>query len=555
MPTLDWHDKDKDVKASKEVRFRLLTEVSEYSYGDKNTGNMIVHGDNLEALKALLPYYKGRVKCIYIDPPYNTGNIFDSYDDNLEYSIWLSLIYPRVELLYQFLTDDGSLWLQIDDRQLENIKLILNELFGKNNFLNMISVKTKIAGVSGSYLGNTLQNNVEYILGYAKNVHEFTLFERPCKKTELLKYIQLMDISQKSWKYTNVMISSGVEKFEKDIVDGYGNKISIFSHSGYEFKNIKNLADELYDGDIKKAYYENIDRIFDSTNAQSSIRARVMMETKDIDSDLLSIVYVPQSGKNANHSTRLFYKGPKRRLFTWLSDTVIHEGNLYYKTDNIGNLWDDFQYNNLTKEGDCIFPNGKKPEKLVQRILSMCTIPGDIVLDSYLGSGTTSSVAQKMNRNYIGIEIGDHAITHIVPRMQKVINGEQGGISKDERWEGGGGYKFYRLGDPLYDDDGLLNKNVNVKELGAFIFYKETQTSIPENSAPPFLGTVDCISYYLLYSSDKDTCLNLASYKALKAINGKKVIYADICRMSAKKLKEEQIEFKQIPYDLIKLGR
>ena len=196
-----------------------------------------------------------------------------------------------------------------------------------------------------------------------------------------------------------------------------------------------------------------------------------------------------------------------------------------------------------------------KPERLIERVLQLATNKGDIVLDSFLGSGTTAAVAHKMGRRYVGVEIGEQAVTHVVPRLQKVIEGEQGGISKSENWQGGGGFKFYRLGEALYDNNGLLNKNVKAQELGAFIFYKETQTSIDNTMSLPFLGNNDDVSYYLLFDSEKDTSLNMRTLKALNLKEGKKVIYADMCKLSKKALIDNKIEFKQIPYDVAKLGR
>lgn len=509
MPTLDWLGKDKAIKASKEVRFRLLTEVPEYSYGDKNTGNMIVHGDNLEALKALLPYYKGRVKCIYIDPPYNTGSAFEQYDDNLEHSIWLSMMYPRLELLHDFLREDGSIWISIDDDEQAYLKSIVDEIFGRNNFVGSIIWEKADSPRMDAKL---LSSRHDYILVYAKHLEQITFHRIAIEDKESLAHYNKVDNNGKKY-YLKPLRAMGKN-------------------------DSRALRPNLYFGmnapDGSIVYPVRADGIDGSWR----------WSQKKISDNLDKLEWV-----KGRKGWSLYYKIFADEHMERPPETI------WFNKDVGSNRTSKIEVNSF------IVNNGRpfstpKPERLIKRIIEISTDSDcDIVMDTFLGSGTTAAVAQKMNRHFIGVELEDTAFTHVVPRLQKVVDGEQGGISKAEKWEGGGGYKFYRLGDPLYDDNGLLNKNVNVKELGAFIFYKETQTSIPENSAPPFLGTVDGISYYLLYSSDKDTCLNLASYKALKAINGKKVIYADICRMSAKKLKEEQIEFKQIPYDLIKLGR
>ena len=554
MPTLDWLGKDKAIKASKEVRFRLLTEVPEYSYGDKNTGNMIVHGDNLEALKALLPYYNGMVKCIYIDPPYNTGSAFVQYDDNLEHSIWLSMMYPRLELLREFLREDGSIWISIDDREYANLKLICDEIFGLNCFVSNISWQRTYSTRNDS---KGIVNEVEHILVYSSQP-DWQPHKLPRTDDMNSKY-KNPDNDVQSWTSSDAFAADANthQGMVYAIQHPFTGKLiypSRSAHWRYKQEDMLKIMRGWCEYELKDLHDEH-ERAVVCGISDSEVRPGIM-----------AIVLTKSLAESAKMAKEVYDRGQWPRFYF----TRGGKGGVRRKTyiTNVGgklptNLWpyvDTGHTDEAKKEILALFTNQSpfdtpKPERLLKRVLFLASDPGDIVMDTFLGSGTTAAVAQKMNRHFIGVELEDTAFTHVVPRLQKVVDGEQGGISKAEKWEGGGGYKFYRLGDPLYDDDGLLNKSVNVKELGAFIFYKETQTSIPENSAPPFLGTVDGISYYLLYSSDKDTCLNLASYKALKAIDGKKVIYADICRMSAKKLKEEQIEFKQIPYDLIKLGR
>ena len=470
---------------------RILLEDPTKSYHAKHRtskkdifDNRLIFGDNLLALKALEQEFTGKVKCIYIDPPYNTGSAFEHYDDGIEHSIWLGLMRDRMELLYKLLTKDGCILVQIDVNEMAHLKIIMDELFGRPNLINIISCKTKIAGVSGSHLGNSLQDNVEYILFYAKDITYFSLRKRPMKRMELMNYITMMKLNDKSWKYVQVAKELGREIEIKRFKDGYDGEIVLYKHENYEFCPISKIAEEKFGGDIKKAYYTYVDKIFDTTNAQSSIRERVMKEAIGLDTDLISIKYVPKTGKNANSLIQLFYKGSQRRLFTWLKDTVVFENDEIYKRDNIGNLWDDLQYNNLTKEGDVQFPNGKKPEALISRIIEMCTEKGDRVLDSFAGSGTTGAVAHKMGRRWIMVELGEHCHTHILPRLKKVIDGEDsGGITQSAGWKGGGGFRYYRLAPSLLQKDKwgnwIINKEYNAEMLAAAVCKLEGFTYDP----------------------------------------------------------------------------
>lgn len=204
-------------------------------------------------------------------------------------------------------------------------------------------------------------------------------------------------------------------------------------------------------------------KILRTTNAQTSIRTKVIEETEEFGGKgMFSIEYTPIKGKNAGKLTRFYYKD--NNLVAWLKDVVDTDGKLIYKLDNSGNLWDDIQYNNLTKEGNVQFPNGKKPESLVGRIIEMLSVDGDIVLDSFLGSGTTSATAHKLNRKWIGIELGEHCYTHCIPRLNAVIDGtDNGGITKDVNWQGGGGYKFYELAPSLIEKDKYGNPVISSK--------------------------------------------------------------------------------------------
>lgn len=255
-----------------------------------------------------------------------------------------------------------------------------------------------------------------------------------------------------SWKYTSVFLDEGEKQYIASTVDGDGNEIKIFEHKNYILKSIGQVAKDESITE-KEVYYRYAGRIIRTTMPQSSIRPRVMKKLQEMDysNDLISIEYVPKTGKNKGTVYTQYYKGDKYNLFAWLSDVLEEKDGVYYKKTMQGTYWDcTAGTKNLTKEGKVEFPNGKKPESLIERILSMTTTEGELVLDSFLGSGTTAAVAQKMNRKWIGIELGEHAYSHCKIRLDRVISGEDtGGISKDINWKGGGGYHFYELAPSL----------------------------------------------------------------------------------------------------------
>lgn len=437
----------------KVIEPRILMEDREKSYGDPRSENMLIHGDNLVALQALQQDFYGSIKCIYIDPPYNTGSAFEHYDDNLEHSIWLSLMRKRLILLRELLSEEGTIWIQIDDEEQAYLKVLCDEVFGRGNFVNMISVNMKnIAGVSGGGEDKRLKKNCEYILIYAKDYSLLPLFNGPYVYTEISDLVQQYAEEGKSWKYTSVLVEPGEKEYCGSTVDGDGNEIKVYLRKNPVMMSIKQVATR--DGITEKEAYKKYGiSIFQTTNAQSSIRTRVMeyRNENSIAEDLISIEYVPRTGKNRGTVYEQFYKGDKCRLFVWLKDTSEMIDGELFKKDLQGTYWDmNAWMKNLTKEGSVEFGNGKKPEQLIRQIFEMTTKPGDWVLDSFLGSGTTAAVATKMDRKWVGIELGNHAYTHCKVRLDRIVNGEDvGGITKAVNWEGGSGYHFYELAPSL----------------------------------------------------------------------------------------------------------
>lgn len=470
---------------------RILIENKEYSYGEPETGilpngkpwngNMLIHGDNLLALKALEQDYAGQVKCIYIDPPYNTGQAFEYYDDGLEVSIWLSLMYQRLELLKNLLAKDGVIFVQIDDNYMSHLRLIMNELFGKSAYINTITVKTKeTSGASGGGEDRRLKKNIEFILCYGKE--NFMKFNDVYQETELSNYLEDMRVENKSFKYTTVFISTGEKTYYKTIKDGSNQDIIIYKHTNYQTKSVKKIAEENAISEIE-VYNLYFDRICTTENAQTSIRTRVQ-EATDTENSLYSIEYIPISGKNKGKKTEVLFIGEQKRLVSWFKNVAEQKRNYVFKKEKVGTFWDGFNWNNVTREGGVRFPKGQKPEMLIQRIIELSTNENDIVLDSFLGSGTTAAVAQKMGRRYIGIELGNHAYTHCVPRLKMVTDGtDQGGISKAQNWKGGSGFKFYELAPSLLKKDKfgnlVINKEYNADMLAAAMAKQEGYTYQP----------------------------------------------------------------------------
>ena len=440
-----------------EVEPRILLHDPSKDYGDPDSENMLIHGDNLLALKALEQQYAGQVKCIYIDPPYNTGAAFEYYDDNLEHSIWLRLMRARLTILRNLLSMDGTIWIQIDDEEQAYIKVLCDEVFGRSNFINMISINMKnIAGASGGGEDKRLKKNCEYILAYARDYSLLPLFNGPYAYTEMSELIQQYIDEGKSWKYTTVLLEPGEKEYYGSTVDGDGNEIKVYLRKNPVMMSIKQVAKR--DGITEKEAYKKYGvSIFQTTNAQSSIRTRIMDYRREegIVEDVISIEYIPKTGKNRGTVYEQFYKGDKCRLFVWLRDTSeVIDGKLF-KKDLQGTYWDmNAWMKNVAKEGGVDFPDGKKPEQLVGQIIEMTTSPGELVLDSFLGSGTTAAAAHKLNRSWIGIEMGNHAYSHCKVRLDRVIdNDDPRGITSSANWQGGGGYKFYELAPTLIVKD------------------------------------------------------------------------------------------------------
>lgn len=501
MPILDWLNKDKAVTTAQQVPYRLLESVAELSVGDTDSGNMLIQGDNLEALKSLLPLYAGKVKCIYIDPPYNTKSAFEHYDDNLEHSVWLSMMYPRLELLRELLSEDGSIWVSIDDNEAHYLKVIMDEVFGRTNFITSVIWRKNYAPKSSA---KHLSEDHDYLLLYAKNGVKWipNLMPRTAKQNKAYKN---MDNDPRGpWRPNNLAARN------------------FYSRGTY---SVTCPSGRVIEGPPKGSYW------------------RVSPEKfKELDED--GRIWWGKDGNNVP-APKIFLSEVKQGVTPqtfWNFDEV---GHTQAAKKEIVSLFNEDVFGT------------PKPEKLMQRVLQIGSNEHDLVLDSFLGSGTTTAVAHKMNRRYIGIEMGDHAVTHCQPRLQKVIDGEQGGISKTVEWQGGGGFNFFRLGEPVFDEYGHIRERVSFAAFAQYLWFLETGTPLTEKPSTPFLGEHNGKGYYLLYNGilgdrrpQGGNVLTSPVLAGLPVFDGPKVIFGESSRLGNARLQRENISFRQIPYEV-----
>jgi len=499
MPLLRWLTRDADIHAATHAPYRLLEEVAKQSYGDRDTGNMLIQGDNLDALKALLPYYAGKVKCIFIDPPYNTKSAFEHYDDNLEHTQWLAMMYPRLELLRSLLAEDGSIWVTIDDNEAHYLKVIMDEIFGRKNFIAEVIWQKRTSRENRAAIGSSHDT----ILVYAS-------------------------MEAKKWKQYRNLLAPNDKGYGNPDNDPRGLWRSIpFSAQGFRPNQMYTIT-----SDTGVVHKPPKGRCWAATEPEfEKLRANKR-------------VYFPKNGKGK----------PRIKAYPEEDEGLVPM-SLWLASDAGTTEEAKKEILALFSEDD---PFGTpKPERLMRQILSVASNPNDLILDSFLGSGTTAAVAHKMNRHYIGIEMGDHAITHCVPRLQKVIDGEQGGISEAVAWKGGSGFRFYRLGAPVFDETGHLSESVRFAPLAAHIWFAKTGIPYKGRATSPFLGSHEGIGYYLLYNGilgDKTpNGGNVLTGKILASLppyDGKKIIFGEGCRLSTERQEAERITFLQIPYEI-----
>ena len=491
--------------------------------------NLIFKGNNLLALHSLKEQFTGKIKLIYIDPPYNRdADTF--YNDSFKHSTWLTFMKNRLDIAKQLLANGGAIFVQCDDTEQAYLKILMDSVFGRESFLNTLSLKTKVsAGASGGGEDKKIKKNIEFIHIYTSG--QFDSFKDVYFEQELMRYIDEMKSDEKSFKYTQVLISTGKKELYKEIKDGAGENIKVFKHSQVIFKSVNQVAKD-ENINLESVYKKYFDQVFTTTNAQSSIRQRVWDVTGN-NNEFFSIEYVPKSGRNKGKLTTLYYTGNKKVLVIWLKDTAQKRKNKMYKLIKYGTFWDGFNYNNLNKEGDVYFPSGKKPEELLERIIYMASDEKDIVMDYHLGSGTTAAIAHKMKRQYIGMEQLDYGKDDSIMRLKNVIKGDQSGISKSVGWQGGGNFVYVELAkwneeakekilkakslseleklfDELYERY-FLNYNVKTKEFKEKTIKEEgfkKQSLIAQKKL--FVEMLDMNQMYVNFSERADKKYNLS---------------------------------------------
>ena len=449
------------------------------------------------------------MKCIYIDPPYNTGSAFEHYDDNLEHTQWLGMIWPRLVLLRDLLAEDGSIWVNIDDNEAHYLKVAMDEVFGRKNFVANVVWQKRTSPDFRAALGDGHDN----VLVAAKNGPLFR------DKANLLP---LGERQRKEYKNPDN--------------DPRGPWVSRdFSAQGYRpnqmYQIITPGGAQYYPPD--GSCWKNVESVF-------------LEQVKE------GKFWFGKDGKGV----------PRRK--NYLSEAKGKQSWTWWPNEEAGNTQES-KRESIELFGKANVFDTPKPERLIERILHIATNPSDLVLDSFLGSGTTAAVAHKMGRRYIGIEMGEHAVTHCLPRLTKVIEGEQGGISRSVGWRGGGGFRFYRIGPPVFDENGRIQQDVRFPVLAAHVWFSETNRSWSGEGVLPLLGLHDGRAYALLYNGilgdKRPSGGNVLIHATLQAVrdaifkehprfDGPLTVYGEQSRLAENTLEHERITFKQTPYEV-----
>ena len=433
---LTWIGKGEDPA----VEPRILLHDPSKDYGNPNTENMLIHGDNLLVLKALEQQFAGQVKCIYIDPPYNTGEAFEHYDDNLEHSIWLRLMYARLRLLRNLLADDGFFCCQIDDSEGHYLKVLLDEVFGRNGYYQTtIYVRVR-------YPEKTLKQD----MAFHKEIEQIHVYR---KSTSAKPILTTVDAGYEKFKY-----SISTDKTPDRVLELGGKRVEVFNKGHYTI-----TEEEGSKYGLKEIWASGT--ILDGNSSGRFFRDYL---TGRYETDGYGVLYKVYGIGDDRYDFR-FFTGPNRegatkgKYYQGVPLDKLESGEMTREVPINGFIDLAASFGNCRHEGGSEFRGGKKPEILLQTLLTHFSNPGDLVLDSFLGSGTTAAVAQKMGRQYIGVELGEHCYTLCKPRLDRVIDGEQTGISKVVDWHGGGGYKFYELAPSLIEKDKYGNPVISDK--------------------------------------------------------------------------------------------
>jgi adenine-specific DNA-methyltransferase len=548
MPTLNWIGKDKVINHHMDVPFKVL----EHSYGfenglqtdqETNSGNKIIHGDNLEALKALLPEYEGRIKCIYIDPPYNTGNESWVYNDNVNdpkikkwlgqvvgkeaedltrHDKWLCMMYPRLKLLHKLLSDDGVIFISIDDNEMTHLKLIMNEIFGEKNFLGDFVISSSPSGIDYGPIGKTH----DYAIFYSKNYNSIVTFQ--------------LKEEDKKFKYKD-------NKGEFNLYPLYNGNVAF---------NPKTRPNLYY------PFYLNPKKIIDEYFFEIGLEKKDdWIEVYPVVSQKEGIPRVWRWGK-AKASGEL-----NKEIIGYRTSSgeyrIVQKTRLDTKVIRSLQIDTEVSSRKGTAEVQQIFGDKRfsfpKPVELIKRFLSAGADKNAIILDSFAGSGTSAHAVMSLNnqdggnRKFILIELGDYANEITAERIKRVINGYG---EESKMVEGtGGSFDFYELGQPMFLEDGNLNELVGVEKIRQYVYYTETKTPLTPTKLKDnkhFLGKHNDTAYYFHYEQDEVTTLDHAFLATMKTKAEQYVIYADNCLLTKDFMTKHHIIFKKIPRDITK---
>ena len=583
MPTLEWIGKDKVVNHHLEVPFRVLER--KYSFDengqhdeDNGSENMIIRGDNLEALKALLPRYEGRVKCIYIDPPYNTGNEGWVYNDNVNdpkikkwlgevvgkegedltrHDKWLCMMYPRLKLLQKLLADDGVIFISIDDTEYANLKLICDEIFGSNCFVSNISWQRTYSTRNDS---KGIVNEVEHLVVYSK-LPDWNPNKLP-RTAEMDAKYKNPDNDIAPWRPDNAYAADAAthQGMVYAIQHPFTGRL-LYPSNGAHWRYSQDVMLESMRGwceyelrDLNDAHERAVVCGVPESDVRQGVQAIVLSESLEISAQKAQAVY------DRGQWPRFFFtKGGK--------------GGIARKTylENVGgklptNFWaftETGHTDEAKKEMLAIF-DGKatfdtpKPHRLIEFVLKVAGNKNALVLDSFAGSGTTAHAVLNMNkadgghRKFILVEMMDYADSITAERVKRVIRGY--GEGKNAVEGTGGNFSFYDLGEPLLHGD-VLNENVGVEKIREYVYFTDTKASLPEShpDEPYFMGVHIGSAYYFYYEKQAVTTLNREFLHTVKTKADSYVIYADLCTLSEAELEKYHITFKKIPRDITKL--
>jgi adenine-specific DNA-methyltransferase len=444
---LDWIGKDNEFR----LEPRILVEKESNSRGEKKTENLLIYGDNLLGLKALETEYAQKIQCIYIDPPFNTQQAFEHYDDGVEHSLWLSMMKHRLQILHKLLTNSGSLFIHIDDNELGYLIVLADEIFGRQNRISIITFKQG-AATGHKAINKGVVSTSNFLLIYAKNKNEWKnhkIFTARDRDTRYDQFVINRNKDMKEWKMVPL-------------------RQAFLDSVGKDAKAFKGPEKETLEAQLDEFVLNNPDSVVqlarpDYKNVGEKVREVIDASTKKPD----KFFHL----KREEHSDMYFLRG-KRLLF--YSQKLKQVDGQVVAGEPLTTIWDDLLSNNLHNEGGVKLPKGKKPEALLKRVIEMSTDPGEFVLDSFGGSGTTGAVAHKMGRKWIMIELGKHCEELIVPRLEKVISGEdESGVTAACNWKGGGGFKFMTLAPSLLEKDDrgnwVISKKYNATMLAAAV--------------------------------------------------------------------------------------